>query len=557
MSTTATLNRTDGSTHASQSRTGVPQTDDLRPFEITDWDPVPIQSRRKFPNTTSLETQYAKASKSPLTLKTSPNDISRSPNYVTTPERQPHSAYTYSAFPSTSPNFVRDSERRNSTWAVPRRPPAYNPPSTPRDDNARCNVLVVSNLPAETSEDELRGIFASQPGYDRMSLRATASGPSCFVQFDDVTAAARALRNLYGWPLKHSRTGGIRLSFSKDHLGMPPSRPLTPRTWRRAPPPPPLVLPVRPPLHSPGGFASDINRRPVAVPESPTSSIEVQSVSSASVGESATTLVADEKLGEGEPSAEAKTAPPADPQGALEYTPSEGLQMHTVRGPDYKLDMFDNYRLWLEEAVEMELDWYPLPPIKQPLRLSQSRLVWTYNGNPMSIYLSEDETQRCSGYLEDIRGKSPTSKPAIQHESPDITYYQKAKAIVEAWARIQILSWQLSRGSSNVRASNASPANAGDTREQLESHLCLEKYPTPTQDATLLRLKSIEHMEDDFEFFVRARSMMCDAEGSWLRQLLPWSYRDVRFSKVCFEATLTLADGDTLKGVDSGALNAT
>lgn len=354
-----------------------PKTGDLRPFEITEWEPVPIQSRRKLPIPSPLELQNAKSNRPPLSLKTSPhNNPSRSPNYETTTERQPHSAYTYNTFPSISPKFIRHGERRSSTWAVPRR--AYIPPNIPRDDpNQRCNILFASNLPMETSEDELEAIFSSQPGYNRMSLRATANGPSCFVEFDDVTSAARALRSLYGWPLKHSRTGGIRLSFSKDHLGMPPPpRPLTPRaSRRRAPPPPPLVLPVRADPRVPGGFASAGSRRPVAVSESPGSSIEVRSVSSVSVEESATTM-SEDKLSEGEPSAGIKTEPPRNTQDAQDGAHGS-LDMYTVSGPDYNLDTFDEWRLWLDKAVEMELDWYPLPPIKQALRLSQSRLVWT------------------------------------------------------------------------------------------------------------------------------------------------------------------------------------
>lgn len=370
----------------------MPKPGDLRPFEISDWDPVPIQSRRKLPAAKPLELQTAKTNKPPPPPKTSPNDISRSPNYATTPERQPHSAYTYHTFPYISPKFMRDGERRNSTWAVPRR--AYIPPSIPRDDNPRCNILFVSNLPMETSEDELEGIFSSQTGYTRTSLRATSNGPSCFVEFEDVTTAARALRNLYGWPLKHSRMGGIRLSFSRDHLGMPPPppplRPLTPRTRGRAPPPPPLVLPVRPDPHLASGSASTMSRRPVAVSESPGSSIEVQSVSDLSLEESATT-VSEDKLSEGEPSAETKIEHHSNPQDGKNGFPG-GLDMYTVRGPDYKIDMFDDRRLWLDKAVEMELDWYPLPPIKQPLMLSQSRLVWTVSKSQSTSFRVTEES---------------------------------------------------------------------------------------------------------------------------------------------------------------------
>lgn len=148
----------------------------------------------------------------------------------------------------------------------------------------------------------------------------------------------------------------------------------------------------------------------------------------------------------------------------------------------------------------------------------------------MSIYLDEDETQRCSGYLADNREKPPPSKPVARQESPAIAYLRTAKAILGAWARIYDASWRLSQYDRSRQSDNASHAN--DTTGRLKSHLCLEEYPTPTQDATLLTLGFLEDMEDDFEFFVQARRMLCRADGSWMRQLLPWSYHEVRFAKV-------------------------
>lgn len=371
MSTTTTFNRTNGAT--TQPNLNMPKIGELRPYEISDWDPVPIQSRRKLPAVRPLELQHGKANRPPLSLKTSPTDHTRSPQYEHTHEKPPHSAYTYNTFPSISPKFIRDAERRNSTWAVPRR--TYVPPGIPRDENPHCNILYVSNLPMETSEGELKDIFSAQPGYQRMSLHARANGPSCYVEFDDVTSAAKALRNLYGWPLKNSKMGGIRLSFSKDHFGIQPPQIPTPRTPRRAPPPPPLILPVRSPSYSARGFATTGPAPKIAAPESPGPSIEVESVSSPNSNESSTTLVED-KSDKGDPPAEAETEPPNHPLTGQDRAPDD-LDMYIVSGPDYKIDAFDEWRLSLDRAVEMELDWYPLPLIKQPLRLSQSRLVWT------------------------------------------------------------------------------------------------------------------------------------------------------------------------------------
>ena len=42
----------------------------------------------------------------------------------------------------------------------------------------------------------------------------------CFVEFEDISFATKALNELYGHPLHNSTKGGIRLSFSKNPLGV-------------------------------------------------------------------------------------------------------------------------------------------------------------------------------------------------------------------------------------------------------------------------------------------------------------------------------------------------
>jgi hypothetical protein len=105
---------------------------------------------------------------------------------------------------------------------VPR--PNY-PPVNPADQNPPCNTLYVGNLPMDTSEDELKTIFTRQRGYKRMCFRVKAQGPMCFVEFEDISYATGALNDLYGWPLHNSVKGGIRLSFSKNPLGVRSGQP--------------------------------------------------------------------------------------------------------------------------------------------------------------------------------------------------------------------------------------------------------------------------------------------------------------------------------------------
>ncbi|KAH8712007.1 hypothetical protein GQ44DRAFT_625935 [Phaeosphaeriaceae sp. PMI808] len=94
------------------------------------------------------------------------------------------------------------------------------PPVNPADQNPPCNTLYVGNLPMDTSEDELKAIFSKQRGYKRLCFRTKQNGPMCFVEFEDTSFATKALSDLYGQPLHNSVKGGIRLSFSKNPLGV-------------------------------------------------------------------------------------------------------------------------------------------------------------------------------------------------------------------------------------------------------------------------------------------------------------------------------------------------
>jgi RNA recognition motif-containing protein len=94
------------------------------------------------------------------------------------------------------------------------------PPVNPADQNPPCNTLYVGNLPIDTSEDELKALFSKQRGYKRLCFRTKQNGPMCFVEFEDVSFATKALNELYGVQLHNSVKGGIRLSFSKNPLGV-------------------------------------------------------------------------------------------------------------------------------------------------------------------------------------------------------------------------------------------------------------------------------------------------------------------------------------------------
>lgn len=94
------------------------------------------------------------------------------------------------------------------------------PPANPADQNPPCNTLYVGNIPMETSEEELKALFSKQRGYKRLSVRTKGNGPMCFVEFEDISFATKTLYELYGAMLRGSTRGGIRLSFSKNPLGV-------------------------------------------------------------------------------------------------------------------------------------------------------------------------------------------------------------------------------------------------------------------------------------------------------------------------------------------------
>ncbi|KAI0774737.1 hypothetical protein BD413DRAFT_670087 [Trametes elegans] len=77
------------------------------------------------------------------------------------------------------------------------------------------------NPPINTLYDRLRDLFSKQPGYRKLCFRQKSNGPMCFVEFESVEYATKALNELYGDNLNGLvRNGGIRLSYSKNPLGV-------------------------------------------------------------------------------------------------------------------------------------------------------------------------------------------------------------------------------------------------------------------------------------------------------------------------------------------------
>ncbi|KAG6861856.1 hypothetical protein C0995_011153 [Termitomyces sp. Mi166 len=97
------------------------------------------------------------------------------------------------------------------------------------DQNPPINTLYVGNLPTSSPsngfpqdylEESLRELFSVRAGFRRLCFRQKSNGPMCFVEFEDVPHATKALNELYGDTLKGLVKGGIRLSYSKNPLGV-------------------------------------------------------------------------------------------------------------------------------------------------------------------------------------------------------------------------------------------------------------------------------------------------------------------------------------------------
>lgn len=103
----------------------------------------------------------------------------------------------------------------------------------PSDQNPPINTLYVGNLPSASPspgfgpelEDSLRHLFSQCPGYRKLVYKYKNNNPMCFVEFEDVTYATRALNELYGNQVNGLVKTGIRLSYSKNPLGVRPPAP--------------------------------------------------------------------------------------------------------------------------------------------------------------------------------------------------------------------------------------------------------------------------------------------------------------------------------------------
>ena len=63
------------------------------------------------------------------------------------------------------------------------------PPSPTPATTRPANTLFIGNLSEQVSEQELRSLFGSQPGFTQLKLNRGAGNITCFVEFLDLPTA--------------------------------------------------------------------------------------------------------------------------------------------------------------------------------------------------------------------------------------------------------------------------------------------------------------------------------------------------------------------------------
>jgi hypothetical protein len=82
-----------------------------------------------------------------------------------------------------------------------------------------CSTLFVANLGQFVSEQELKDLFGSFPGFCRLRMHNKGGAPVAFVEYTDVRLATHAMNALQGYVLFSSDRGGMRIEYAKNKMG--------------------------------------------------------------------------------------------------------------------------------------------------------------------------------------------------------------------------------------------------------------------------------------------------------------------------------------------------
>ncbi|TYH47601.1 hypothetical protein ES332_D10G009100v1 [Gossypium tomentosum] len=97
-------------------------------------------------------------------------------------------------------------------------PSSYVPVQNTKD-NPPCNTLFIGNLGENINEEELRGLFSTQPGFKQMKILRQERHTVCFIEFEDVNSASNVHHSLQGAVIPSSGSIGMRIQYSKNPFG--------------------------------------------------------------------------------------------------------------------------------------------------------------------------------------------------------------------------------------------------------------------------------------------------------------------------------------------------
>nr|ABR17821.1 unknown [Picea sitchensis] len=87
--------------------------------------------------------------------------------------------------------------------------------------NPPCPTLFVANLGPTCTEGELREVLSRFQGFKMLKLQTKGGMPVAFVDFEDVTSSAEALKQLQDTLLPSSDRGGLHLEYAKSRMKYP------------------------------------------------------------------------------------------------------------------------------------------------------------------------------------------------------------------------------------------------------------------------------------------------------------------------------------------------
>ncbi|CAG2110782.1 unnamed protein product, partial [Medioppia subpectinata] len=91
--------------------------------------------------------------------------------------------------------------------------------TSPNCSTPPCSTLFVANLGQFVSEQELKDLFGSFPGFCRLRMHNKGGAPVAFVEYTDVRLASHAMNALQAYVLFSSDRGGMRIEYARNKMG--------------------------------------------------------------------------------------------------------------------------------------------------------------------------------------------------------------------------------------------------------------------------------------------------------------------------------------------------